>query len=115
MLGFLRFSSIHPLNFGLKEQMIFDESGESEESDVSDDSSELSDEDNGKESNITDAKFTVASLLALEGADMLRTPCFCKGNEKRDRTGIHLWSAKLDDVMFSRQFRLHRDDFYYVL
>lgn len=120
MLGFLRVNSIHPLNFGLQKQMNLDESDESEDSDVSDNSSQSSDEDIGKVSNITDAKkyfvgFTIASMLALEGADMLRTPCFRKGNQKRDRTGIHLWSKQLDDVMFSRQFRLHREDFYYVL
>ena len=59
--------------------------------------------------------FALLSVLALEGADILAGPCLRRGNAKRDRNGIIIWSKELDDIMFRRQFRLHRDDFYYVL
>ena len=35
--------------------------------------------------------------------------------QKRDRIGIMRWAAELDDKMFTRQLRLAREDFYYVL
>ena len=111
MHRFLRKHSHHPLNFGVRKQI---DLGDSE------DSSDSSDDDNDMIPTESDpTKFLVgyvfASMLALEGADMIRSPCLRKGNAKRDRSGIIIWSQELDDTMFRRQFRLHRDDFFYVL
>lgn len=36
-------------------------------------------------------------------------------NVKRDRIGMLRWARELDDKMFRRQFRLVREDFFYVL
>ena len=60
--------------------------------------------------------YGLISILSFEGAEYLG-PGFClrKGNAKRDRSAIIRWSQEIDDVMFSRQFRLHREDFFYVL
>jgi DDE superfamily endonuclease len=55
------------------------------------------------------------SVLLLEGQDILPAGYFRAGNKKRDRVGILRWAAELDDKMFRRQFRLHREDFFYVL
>lgn len=111
MHRFLRKHPHHPLNFGVRKQI---DLGDSE------DSSDSSDDDNDMIPTESDpTKFLVgyvfASMLALEGADMIRSPCLRKGNAKRDRSGIIIWSQELDDTMFRRQFRLHRDDFFYVL
>ena len=38
-----------------------------------------------------------------------------RGNRHRDRTAVIAWLRGFDDVMFRRQFRLDRLDFYYVL
>jgi hypothetical protein len=74
----------HPLNFGVRKQI---DLGDSE------DSSDSSDDDNDMIPTKSDpAKFLVgyvfASMLALEGADMIRSPCLRKGNAKRDRLGL---------------------------
>ena len=37
------------------------------------------------------------------------------GNVHRDRSIVIRWCNELDDVMFSRQSRLCREDFYYVI
>lgn len=59
---------------------------------------------------------SLMSVLNLEGADMLGVgKCVRIGNVKRDRQHILKWSHDIDDNMFRRQFRLHREDFYYVL
>ena len=55
------------------------------------------------------------SVLSLEGQDILPANYFRAGNKKRDRTAILKWAAELDDKMFRRQFRLQREDFFYVL
>ena len=55
------------------------------------------------------------SVLFLEGQDVLLQNYFRAGNKKRDRIGILRWAAELDDKMFQRQFRLYREDFFYVL
>lgn len=102
----------HPhFNFGVKKLIDLDDS---------DDSSDSSDDDIDKRSVKSDSAnylvgFALLSVLELEGADMLGGPCLRRGNAKRDRSGIIIWSKELDDTMFRRQFRLHRDDFYYVL
>lgn len=62
------------------------------------------------------ACLSLISILALEGADILGTCNNLRmGNVKRDRQYILKWSYEIDDNMFRRQFRLHREDFYYVL
>ena len=55
------------------------------------------------------------SILSLEGDSVLPTFSLRKGNKHRDRTQILRWAAELDDKMFTRQFRLCREDFFYVL
>ena len=55
------------------------------------------------------------SVLFLEGQDILPQNYFRAGNKKRDRIGILRWAVELDDKMFQRQFRLYREDFFYVL
>ena len=55
------------------------------------------------------------SVLSLEGASYLSTCSLRKGNIHRDRSEIIRWGAGLDDKMFNRQFRLCREDFFYVL
>ena len=60
--------------------------------------------------------FCLISVLALEGSNVLGIGRnLRKGNVKRDRRHILKWSYDIDDNMFRRQFRLHREDFYYVL
>ena len=62
------------------------------------------------------AYFCLISVLALEGSNVLGIDRnLRKGNVKRDRRHILKWSYDIDDNMFRRQFRLHREDFYYVL
>ena len=54
--------------------------------------------------------------LALEGASFLGTgPIVRVGNKHRNILMIINWSYDLDDAMFNRQFRLCREDFFYVL
>ena len=55
------------------------------------------------------------SVLSLEGHSMLPVHHLRAGNQKRDRFEIVRWAAELDDKMFRRQFRLVREDFFYVL
>lgn len=55
------------------------------------------------------------SILSLEGDSILPTFSLRKGNKHRDRAQILRWAAELDDKMFTRQFRLCREDFFYVL
>lgn len=55
------------------------------------------------------------SVLSLEGHSMLPMHRFRGGNQQRDRIGIIRWAAELDEKMFRRQFRLVREDFFYVL
>lgn len=55
------------------------------------------------------------SVTSLEGHSLLHSHHYRAGNKKRDRIGIHIWAAELDDGMFRRQFRLVREDFFYVL
>ena len=58
----------------------------------------------------------LTSSLSLEGANYLGSGfSMRKGNVHRDRISILIWSKNLDDLMFARQFRLCRDDFYFVL
>lgn len=60
--------------------------------------------------------FCLISVLSLEGSNILGIgKNLRKGNVKRDRRHILKWSYDIDDNMFRRQFRLHREDFYYVL
>ena len=59
---------------------------------------------------------SLSSPLFLEGANFLGTGLILRvGNVHRDRSIIIRWCNELDDVMFSRQFRLCREDFYYVI
>lgn len=55
------------------------------------------------------------SILSLEGDSFLQTFSLREGNKHRDRCQILQWAAELDDKMFTRQFRLCREDFFYVL
>ena len=58
----------------------------------------------------------LTSSLSLEGANFLGSGfAMRKGNVHRDRVSILMWSKNLDDLTFARQFRLCRDDFYFVL
>ena len=60
--------------------------------------------------------FCLISVLSSEGSDILGIGRnLRKGNVKRDRRQILKWSHDIDDNMSRRQFRLHREDFYYVL
>ena len=60
--------------------------------------------------------FRFLSSLILEGASFLGTgPIVRVGNKHRNRSMIINWSYELDDAMFNRQFRLCREDFFYVL
>ena len=58
---------------------------------------------------------TLQSVMALEGARQLPTYSLRLGNMHRDRYQIIKWAAELDEKMFCRQFRLCREDFFYVL
>lgn len=87
----------------------------------SDDFSDASDDEMDVEIIIPEGRrlalaFALGSSLSLEGADILgHGSSLRKGNKKRDRSAIIEWSRDIDDNMFRRQFRLHRNDFYYVL
>lgn len=60
--------------------------------------------------------FRFLASLTLEGISFLGTgPSVRVGNKHRNRTMIINWSYDLDDAMFNRQFRLCREDFFYVL
>ena len=60
--------------------------------------------------------FRFLSSLILEGASFLGTgPVVRVGNKRRNRSMIINWSYELDDAMFNRQFRLCREDFFYIL
>ena len=59
--------------------------------------------------------FALQSILSLEGDRVLPTYSLRKGNMRRDRSAIIKWAAELDDKMFARQFRLCREDFFYIL
>ena len=54
-------------------------------------------------------------ILSLEGESVLPTFSSRKGNAHRDRTQIIRLAGELDDKMFTRQFRLCREDFSSVL
>ena len=53
-------------------------------------------------------------ILALEGSNLLPIVSVRRGNMHRNRDLIIQWSNLIDDVMFTRQFRLCRADFFYV-
>lgn len=60
--------------------------------------------------------FQFLSSMSLEGLSVLgKGPSVRRGNMHRNRQQIVDWSNNLDDTMFNRQFRLCREDFYYVL
>ena len=59
---------------------------------------------------------SLLSPLFLEGANFLGTGLALRvENAQRGRSIIISWCNELDDVMFSRQFRLCREEFYYVI
>ena len=59
---------------------------------------------------------SLSSPLFLEGANFLGTGLVLRvGNIHRNRSIIIRWCNELDHVLFSRQFRLCREDFYYVI
>ena len=59
--------------------------------------------------------FLMKSVLSLEAHSLLPSHHLRACNVKRDRIGILRWARELDDKMFRRQFRLVREDFFYVL
>ena len=62
------------------------------------------------------AFYGLISILSLEGAEFSGTgSCLRRGNAKRDRSAIIRWPQEIDNVMFSQQFRLRLEDFFYVL
>ena len=58
---------------------------------------------------------TLQSILSLEGDRMLPKYSIRRGNVHRERSLILRWAAELDDKMFNRQFRVCREDFFYIL
>jgi DDE superfamily endonuclease len=60
--------------------------------------------------------FQFLSSMNLEGASFFdKGPTVRAGNSHRNRQLIIDWSRQLDDTMFTRQFRVCREDFFYVL
>ena len=59
---------------------------------------------------------SLSSPLFLEGANFLGTGLVLRGgNVHRDRSIIIRWCNESDDIIFSRQFKLYREDFYYFI
>ena len=83
--------------------------------DDSDDDDESADEDEAKCLD-SFVMFQFLNSMILEGSSILgRGPSVRLGNVHRNRELIIEWSHNLDDTMFNRQFRICREDFYYVL
>ena len=58
---------------------------------------------------------TLDSILSLEGDRMLPKHSIRNGNVHRERSLILGWAGELEDKMFNRQFRVCREDFFYIL
>jgi hypothetical protein len=95
----------------------FKRSFQSRSDSESDSENETSDEVAQTEHCVKRLKLLVVlnSVLSLEGDSQLRNFSLRIGNVHRDRAQILRWVAELDEKMFSRQFRLCRTDFFYVL